>query len=163
MTSKDMFKNMTYESLEKQVGGNHYSKMKIQPAQFINENGLQFAEGNAIKYICRHSAKGKRKDIEKAIHYLEMILRETMIEEQKITQLEKRARGFRRIISSLNDLPMYGINPTIDKMLYVKIQDLKDHLKKKIQRNNERLNEIYTESVDSLIDDDGSAQPIKKW
>ena len=26
MTSKDMFKNMTYESLEKQVGGNHYSK-----------------------------------------------------------------------------------------------------------------------------------------
>jgi len=85
-----------------------------------------------------------------------------MIEEQKITQLEKRARGFRRIISSLNDLPMYGINPTIDKMLYVKIQDLKDHLKKKIQRNNERLNEIYTESVDSLIDDDGSTQPIKE-
>ena len=56
---------------------------------------------------------------------------------------------------------MYGINPTIDKMLYVKIQDLKDHLKKKIQRNNERLNEIYTESVDSLIDDDGSVQPVK--
>jgi len=74
MTSKDMFKGMTYDSLEKQVGGNHYSKMKIQPAQFINENNLQFAEGNAIKYICRHSAKGKRKDIEKAIHYLEMIL-----------------------------------------------------------------------------------------
>ena len=85
-----------------------------------------------------------------------------MNEEQKITQLEKRARGFRRIISSLNDLPMYGINPTIDKMLYVKIQDLKDHLKKKIQRNNERLNEIYTESVDSLIDDDGSVQPVKE-
>ena len=85
-----------------------------------------------------------------------------MIEEQKITQLEKRARGIRRIISSLNDLPMYGINPTIDKMLYVKIQDLKDHLKKKIQRNNERLNEIYTESVDSLIDDDGSVQTVKE-
>ena len=85
-----------------------------------------------------------------------------MIEEQKITQLEKRARGFRRIISSLNDLPMYGINPRIDRMLYVKIQDLKDHLKKKIQRNNERLNEIYTESVDSLIDDDGSVQPVKE-
>ena len=51
-----------------------------------------------------------------------------MIEEQKITQLEKRARGFRRIISSLNDLPMYGINPRIDRMLYVKIEDLKDQL-----------------------------------
>ena len=76
-----------------------------------------------------------------------------MINESQITQLEKRARGFRRIISSLNDLPMYGINPTIDKMLYVKIDDLKAHLKKKIQRNNEKLNEIHTESIDSLIDD----------
>lgn len=76
-----------------------------------------------------------------------------MTNESQITQLEKRARGFRRIISSLNDLPMYGINPTIDKMLYIKIDDLKAHLKKKIQRNNEKLNEIHTESIDSLIDD----------
>ena len=38
------------------------------------KNKLLFAEGNAIKYICRHHLKGKKKDIEKAIHYLEMIL-----------------------------------------------------------------------------------------
>jgi len=74
MTDKNMFKSTKYDSLEDQVGGKHYRKMKIQPAEFINENKLLFAEGNAIKYICRHSAKGKRQDIEKAIHYLEMIL-----------------------------------------------------------------------------------------
>ena len=74
MTNKDMFKGFTYDSLDKQVDGNHYSKMKIQPAYFINENNLPFAEGNAIKYICRHKSKGKAKDIQKAIHYLEMIL-----------------------------------------------------------------------------------------
>ncbi len=74
MVSKDIFKDMTYDTLNKQVDGNHYKGMKIQPAQFINENKLLFAEGNAIKYICRHSKKGKRKDIEKAIHYLEMII-----------------------------------------------------------------------------------------
>tara|TARA_B100001059_G_scaffold156962_1_gene156500 strand:- start:13664 stop:13903 length:240 start_codon:yes stop_codon:yes gene_type:complete len=74
MVSKDIFKDMTYDSLNKQVDGDHYKGMKIQPAQFINENKLLFAEGNAIKYICRHSKKGKRKDIEKAIHYLEMII-----------------------------------------------------------------------------------------
>ena len=74
MTHKDMFKASTYNSLEDQIGGKHYRSMKIQPAEFINENKLLFAEGNAIKYICRHSAKGKRQDIEKAIHYLEMIL-----------------------------------------------------------------------------------------
>jgi hypothetical protein len=74
MTNKDIFKGITYDSLDKQVDGNHYKGMKIQPAQFINENNLLFAEGNAIKYICRHKLKGKRKDIEKAIHYLEMIM-----------------------------------------------------------------------------------------
>ena len=53
MTSKDLFKGTTYNSLEEQVGGKHYRSMKIQPAEFINENKLLFAEGNAIKYICR--------------------------------------------------------------------------------------------------------------
>jgi hypothetical protein len=74
MTDKSLFNGLAYDSLNKQVDGTHYKGMKIQPAQFINENSLLFAEGNAIKYICRHKLKGKRKDIEKAIHYLEMIL-----------------------------------------------------------------------------------------
>jgi len=74
MTNKDMFKKVEYDSLEKQVGGKHYRNMNIQPAEFINENKLLFAEGNAIKYICRHQSKGKADDIKKAIHYLEMIL-----------------------------------------------------------------------------------------
>tara|TARA_R100000700_G_scaffold4584_1_gene7931 strand:- start:23 stop:265 length:243 start_codon:yes stop_codon:yes gene_type:complete len=74
MTHKNDFKGMTYDSLEKQVGGKHYKNFRIQPAEFINENKLLFAEGNAIKYICRHSVKGKEEDIKKAIHYLEMIL-----------------------------------------------------------------------------------------
>ena len=57
----------------KQVSGTHYMYMEIQPAEFINKNKLLFAEGNAIKYICRHSHKGGVEDIDKAIHYLEMI------------------------------------------------------------------------------------------
>ena len=74
MTTKDMFKGITYGSLDKQIGGKHYRNMKIQPAEFINENKLLFAEGNAIKYICRHTIKGKEEDVRKAIHYSEMIL-----------------------------------------------------------------------------------------
>ena len=73
MTNKDMFKGVTYNSLERQVNGKHYSSFKIQPAEFINENKILFAEGNAIKYICRHQMKGKEVDIDKAIHYLEMV------------------------------------------------------------------------------------------
>ena len=40
MTDKGMFKGTTYDSLSKQVDGNHYNSMKIQPAEFINENNL---------------------------------------------------------------------------------------------------------------------------
>jgi hypothetical protein len=70
MTNKDFFNKI----LDKQVGGEHYSKFNIQPADFINKNKLQFAEGNVIKYVCRHQHKNGKEDILKAIHYLEMIL-----------------------------------------------------------------------------------------
>ena len=59
---------------DKQVGGDHYSKMKIQPAEFINKNKMLFAEGNAIKYICRHINKGGEQDLQKAKHYIDMII-----------------------------------------------------------------------------------------
>ena len=59
---------------DKQVGGDHYSKMKIQPAEFVNKNKMLFAEGNAIKYICRHINKGGKQDLEKAKHYIDMII-----------------------------------------------------------------------------------------
>ena len=49
MTHKDMFKDISYESLEKQVGGKHYKSMKIQPAHFINENKLLFCGGQRYK------------------------------------------------------------------------------------------------------------------
>jgi len=65
---------MTNKAFFKQVGGSHYRSMKIQPSQFINENNLLFAEGNAIKYICRHRLKNKKEDLLKAIHYIEMII-----------------------------------------------------------------------------------------
>lgn len=59
---------------KKQVGGKHYKGIKIQPSKFINDNKLFFAEGSAIKYICRHSTKNGKEDVLKAIHYLEMII-----------------------------------------------------------------------------------------
>ena len=62
------------KSLKKQIGGRHYQDFVIQPAEFINKNKLLFAEGNAIKYICRHAYKGGKEDLKKAIHYIEMII-----------------------------------------------------------------------------------------
>ena len=74
MTNKDLFKGTTYDSLEKQVGGKHYRSMKIQPSKFVNENKLLFAEGNVIKYVVRHQYKGGKEDLEKAKHFIDMII-----------------------------------------------------------------------------------------
>jgi hypothetical protein len=61
---------------KRQVGGNHYKDMPIQPSTFIFKNKLNWFEGNAIKYICRHRLKGGKADLLKAIHYLELELEE---------------------------------------------------------------------------------------
>ena len=59
---------------DKQIGGSHYQKFKIQPSKFVIENELLYPEGCVIKYILRHRLKGKRQDLEKAIHFIEMII-----------------------------------------------------------------------------------------
>lgn len=61
-------------ALNKQVSGNHYKDCGIQPIEYIHANGLSYLEGNVIKYTTRHSKKNGKADIEKAIHYLELIL-----------------------------------------------------------------------------------------
>lgn len=59
---------------QSQVGGGHYKDMPIQPAEFIHKNGIGYLEGNVIKYVCRHRSKNGRQDVEKAIHYLRLLL-----------------------------------------------------------------------------------------
>ena len=71
-----------------QVGGNHYKDMKIQPAEFINKNEMKFAEGNAIKYICRHVNKGGLQDLEKAKHYIDMIIERDYADEAKNSSVD---------------------------------------------------------------------------
>ena len=65
---------MKKDTYKKQIGGSHYRDMVIQPSEFINKNNIPFAEGNAIKYLCRHKQKGQKEDLLKAIHYCEMAI-----------------------------------------------------------------------------------------
>ena len=68
-----MSKEMDAKS--RQVDGSHY-QLPIQPIDFIVKNEIPFREANIIKYIVRHRSKNGRKDIEKAMHYLQMIYEE---------------------------------------------------------------------------------------
>jgi hypothetical protein len=53
----------------------HYTKMKIEPVDYIVSNDIDFCEGNVIKYVSRHKSKNGAEDIRKAIHYLQIILK----------------------------------------------------------------------------------------
>lgn len=59
---------------DKQVGGDHYKAMAIQPFEFIHANGIPFAEGSVIKYVSRWRAKNGIADLEKAKHFIELLI-----------------------------------------------------------------------------------------
>lgn len=61
-------------ALTKQVAGSHYKSLPIQPVEFCQRNGLGFCESSVVKYVARHREKNGRQDIEKAIHFLELLL-----------------------------------------------------------------------------------------
>lgn len=65
---------MSDSALGTQIQGNHYLGMKIQPVEFVNANNMDFLQGSVVKYISRHKLKGKKADVEKAIHFCKLIL-----------------------------------------------------------------------------------------
>jgi hypothetical protein len=64
---------------DKQVGGNHYKDMTVQPwavmqAVLTPEEFIGFLKGNVIKYSMRQGKKdGSTDDAEKALHYLQKL------------------------------------------------------------------------------------------
>lgn len=65
---------MSKKAFETQVGGGHYSKLKIQPMEYCLANNLNYGQSNAIKYITRYQDKNGKQDLEKAIHCLQLLM-----------------------------------------------------------------------------------------
>jgi hypothetical protein len=67
---------MSKPARERQVGGDHYSKLPIQPVEYAYKNGLGPHEFLALRYLTRHRDKNGRQDLEKAIHTIELLIEE---------------------------------------------------------------------------------------
>lgn len=61
-------------ALTKQVGGEHYKSMVMQPLELITLIKCSFIQGCIIKYISRYKAKNGKQDIEKCIHYAQLAI-----------------------------------------------------------------------------------------
>ena len=56
------------------MGGGHYKSLRIQPVEYIHANNIPYMEGNVIKYITRWRDKGGLADLEKARHYIDLLI-----------------------------------------------------------------------------------------
>ena len=56
---------------DKQWGGTHYKKLKIQHWDYVEANNIPYLEACAIKYLTRWRDKGGVEDLRKAIHFIE--------------------------------------------------------------------------------------------
>ncbi len=61
-------------ALDVQVSGNHYKDLAIQPVEYIHANDIGYFEGNVIKYVSRWRNKNGIIDLEKAKHYIELLI-----------------------------------------------------------------------------------------
>lgn len=60
------------DALRTQEGGDHYSKLTIQPVEFVMANRWDFCAGSICKYVTRHQSKNHRQDLEKAKHFIDL-------------------------------------------------------------------------------------------
>lgn len=66
-----------------QVGGSHYQTPSgMQPFDVIDAFGLDFYEGNALKYLLRWRKKNGVEDLKKAQHYINVLIEREENEQQ---------------------------------------------------------------------------------
>ncbi len=66
--------SLNKRALDIQVAGNHYKELAIQPVEYIHANNIGYFEGNVIKYVSRWRNKNGVKDLEKAKHYIDLLI-----------------------------------------------------------------------------------------
>lgn len=57
-----------------QVGGNHYTKLAIQPMQYSMANNLDACQHSIVKYITRFRDKDGIADLQKIKHIADMLI-----------------------------------------------------------------------------------------
>ena len=78
-----------------QIGGSHYTKLKIQPMEYSMQNSLGPAEHTVIKYVTRWKDKGGVEDLKKARHTLDLLIEYTEREDMELLRdnIPRVARG----------------------------------------------------------------------
>lgn len=144
--------------LDKQVGGNHYKDLAIQPVEYIFKNNIGYIEGCVIKYVTRWQNKGGLQDLEKAKHFLELLIElqnqkakdgmlELVQEELKKTKSSTETVRIEKICVDATDLLQYGSTKS------EAIRNLLKEYKRVIVRYKESTSDIELQSIADRLGD----------
>ena len=85
------------KAYDKQVGGTHYKKLKIQPMQYSMANKLDACQHTIVKYVTRHEDKAGKKDLYKAMHTVLLLI------EEKYAWTDKDAAILEAVMGAMSD------------------------------------------------------------
>ena len=88
MPAHKIFDETWDDPLTAQVAGDHYVNLAIQPVEYIIANDLNYLQGSVIKYVTRYQNKNGVEDLEKAKHFIDMMIQE----EEKKKNIEENTK-----------------------------------------------------------------------
>lgn len=161
--------NQAVNPLSRQISGNHYKDLAIQPVMFAEINELTFCQGNVAKYLTRHRTKNGRADVEKAIHFAELMIEVAQpswvlllplikphrlheyAEKWEIMRQTLLGRSVQERCSVNRPAILPGIYSAVNKLDYLEASAIEaityhptlDNVQKGIQRMQELLRECY--------------------
>ncbi len=99
--------------LKEQVGGDHYKQFPIQPVEFCYVNKIPYLEATAIKYLCRWRDKGGVQDLEKAKHFIDLLIELENKYDKPTLKLDPEVSGL-RLSTRLDNSILNGVQVSSD-------------------------------------------------
>lgn len=139
-----------------QIDGNHYKNDKIPIHKFLSENQVPFLEGNAMKYIFRHRRKNKQKDIAKAIHCLQLLLKDEYNMYMLGGQLYTKEQYDKLLSQAKKETEGKETEATViytDRGIDIKSESKKDSNRNIYVRKLSEVQAVYIDRTNILLDD----------
>ena len=83
LSTNEYVDKITGRTLPDNISPQHYQQGNIQVLDFITDQKFSYLEGNIVKYICRYKTKNGMEDLEKANYYLDALINEVFIADEK--------------------------------------------------------------------------------
>jgi hypothetical protein len=142
------------ESLQRQIAGNHYKGLAIEPFQFAMANDWDPVAFTILKRLSRYRNKDGRQDIEKALH--EVDIRDQLWSENVRPRVAPNQRMTMETYLDANKITNGRVCMVLRSLeSWVYNQDIADHCISHIKTNLQMLMDEYRRAADKAYEPAG--------